>query len=197
MPQRRIGLTGGIATGKSTVAHYLHQRYGVPVLDADAFSREAVASGSPILGRVAERYGPQLLQTDGALDRRRLGDIVFSNPVERRWLEHQIHPYVRHRFEQHLAELQTEPAVVLMIPLLFEAGLTGLCDDIWVVACREDTQIERLCRRDSLTPDQARQRLAAQMPIEDKCALADRVLTNDSSLQELQFQVDRAWSHPF
>ena len=121
---RIIGLTGGIGTGKSTVSHYLTTAYHLPVLDADIYAREAVQLGSPVLKAIAQRYGSDILLADGTLNRRQLGQIVFSSPDERRWLEQQIHPYVRDRI---LAEINTlershSPTVVLVVPLLFELG---------------------------------------------------------------------------
>lgn len=192
MKQRRIGLTGGIGTGKSTVARYLAERYGLPVLDADIYAREAVAVGSPILGAIAARYGPGAQLADGSLDRRRIGEIVFHDPAERRWLEQQIHPYVRQRFHQALETLPEDAAtVVLAIPLLFEAGLTGLVSEIWVVACPLAEQVARLKARDRLSDSQIVARIASQMDLEQKVAQADVVLDNSQTPEALYAQVDQ------
>jgi dephospho-CoA kinase len=176
---RIIGLTGGIATGKSTIAQYLSTVYQLPVFDADVYAREAVQPGTEILDRLRQRYGDSILLPDGSLNRPSLGAIVFSNPDERQWLEQQIHPYVRQQFIQAIDQSQsTTTAIVLVIPLLFETGMDDLVNEIWVVYCSTAQQLERLMQRDRLTPEQAQARIEAQMPIDAKCALADRVLDN-------------------
>ena len=124
--QRRIGLTGGIASGKSTVGRWLEAR-GWPVLDADQFARDTIGPGQPQTLAVLERYGEAVANDGCSINRAALGRIVFTDPSERAWLEQLIHPVVRERFDQALDALQDAPVVVLMIPLLFEAGLMGLC----------------------------------------------------------------------
>jgi dephospho-CoA kinase len=131
-PQRRIGLTGGIASGKSTVGRLLAAQ-GLPVLDADGYAREALAPGSPGAEAVLARYG--------TLDRAALGRIVFADAAERQWLEQLVHPLVRARFAAELERLAAAPVVVLMIPLLFEAGLEELCSEVWLVDCDEAQQL--------------------------------------------------------
>lgn len=201
--KRIIGLTGGIGTGKSTVSNYLASIHRLPVLDADVYARVAVQPGSPVLSQIAERYGAGVLLSDRTLNRRRLGEIVFSNPAERRWLEQQIHPYVRDRFfaELDALEAQQYPTVVLVVPLLFEAGMTNFVTEIWVVYCSPAQQLERLIKRDRalaapheprLTLEQAQARINSQMPIEEKCAQADFILDNSSTLEALLKQVDLA-----
>lgn len=189
--QRIIGLTGGIGTGKSTVARYLAQVHQLPVLDADVYAREAVQPSSPILETIFERYGHQLQHEDGSLDRQALGEIVFRNPQERRWLEQQIHPYVRDRFVAQLTALSA-PTIVLAIPLLFEAKMTDLVTEIWVVVCTDEQQIARLQKRDRLSREQAQARINSQMPLAQKIAAADRVLDNSSTVESLLQQVDAA-----
>lgn len=189
--QRRIGLTGGIATGKSTVSDYLAERHHLPVLDADVFARQAVASGSGILEAIAARYGNGILQADGSLNRPKLGQIIFGDATEKVWVETQIHPYVRDRFAQELALLPSTATVVLSIPLLFEAKLTEIVTEIWVVHCAADQQRERLMARNSLTVAQAQQRIESQLPLAQKCAAADVVLDNSGSHDRLYKQIDR------
>jgi dephospho-CoA kinase len=193
--QRRIGLTGGIATGKTTVANYLATVHQLPLLDADRYAREAVQPGSEILQRIIDRYGPALLSDlEGHLDRQRLGNIVFNNPEERHWLEQQIHPYVEQCFVETVKALHDQPTLVLVIPLLFEAHLTHRVTETWVVTCDAEVQRQRLIQRDHLSPDQADARIHAQMPLSEKCALADVVIHNDRTIAELQQQADRALS---
>ncbi len=199
---RRIGLTGGIATGKTTVARLLADRYGIPVLDADRFAREALAPGAPATLAVVDRYGDAVLSRDPAnealtLDRPALARIVFANEAERRWLEQLVHPIVRRRFTAALAALEGEAVVVLMIPLLFEAGLQPLCSEVWVVDCgSEDEQMRRLQKRDGMDSQEARARLSAQWPMAAKLARADVVITNRGSQDWLLAQVDRALANP-
>ena len=187
-PERIIGLTGGIATGKSTIANYLAQTYHLPILDADIYAREAVQPPSPILAQIHQRYGDGILQTDGTLDRPQLGRIVFEHPEERQWLEEQIHPYVRQRFLDAIADYRqrreagnSPKPIVLAIPLLFEARMTDLVSEIWVVSCSLNQQKERLMKRDRLTLERANARIESQMPTLDKCDRANLVLDNSST----------------
>ncbi|MDP8962702.1 MAG: dephospho-CoA kinase [Cyanobacteriota bacterium] len=187
--KRIIGLTGGIGTGKTTVSNYLASRYQLPVLDADIYAREAVQLGSPILSEIIKRYGSSVQLPDGTLNRKRLGEIIFSNPSERQWLEQQIHPYVRDRL---LAELDplTDPTVVLVVPLLFEAGMTDLVTEIWVVSCSPEQQLKRMIERDSLSVEQALFRINSQLSLPEKVARADVVLDNSSTPKDIFQQVD-------
>jgi dephospho-CoA kinase len=188
--QRRIGLTGGIASGKSTVAHWLEQQ-GLPVLDADVYAREALAPGTPGAAAVLERYGEVVraqgsCTNSGVIDRGALGQIVFNASQEREWLEQLVHPLVRERFDAELAALAAQPAVVLVIPLLFEAGLESLCSEIWLVDCEPEQQLERLMQRDGLSQAAAQARINAQWPLERKRELADRVIDNRQGVVDLQ-----------
>ena len=194
--QRRIGLTGGIASGKSTVGRWLEQR-GLPLLDADRFAREALAPGSAGARAVLQRYGtavraPGSTTSSAGLDRSALGRIVFDDPSERLWLEQLVHPLVRQRFDDALQQLAAAPTVVLMIPLLFEAGLEGLCSEIWLVDCEPATQLQRLMGRDQLREADARARLGAQWPLERKRPLADRVIDNRGGPEALGPQLEAA-----
>ncbi len=210
---RLIGLTGGIGTGKTTVSNYLSKTYQFPIWDADIYAREAVQPGSSILEGIVERYGKNILLPNGGLNRGQLGEIVFNDKNELRWLEQEIHPYVRHCFQQniqhfvvknaesryntsiHLASHQTTdeyPTAVLVIPLLFEAKMTDLVTEIWVIYAPPQQQIERLMKRDCLTQQQAYTRINHQMSLEEKCQKADVVVDNSSTLEVLLKQVDSA-----
>jgi dephospho-CoA kinase len=191
--RRIVGLTGGIATGKSTVASYL-AGLGVPILDADVYARQAVQPGFQVLNLIAQRYGLAVVSPDGQLNRKALAEIVFSNQSERLWLEAQIHPYVRDRLQTELQFLLHTPVVVMVVPLLFEAQMTDLVTEIWVVACPQSVQLQRLITRDSLTLNQAKSRIDSQLPLSEKIAQADVVLDNSSSRAALLQQVDRAWA---
>ncbi|GAB4227859.1 MAG: dephospho-CoA kinase [Elainellaceae cyanobacterium] len=191
---RVIGITGGVGMGKTTVSDYLARAYHLPVLDADIYAREAVEPGSRVLAEVVERYGSHVLLADGSLDRRRLGDIIFSSPAEKLWLEQRIHPFVRDRLETELKRLATEAhqTVVVVIPLLFEARMTDLVTEIWVVQSQEQQQKDRLMQRDRLNLTQIHARIKNQMPIERKAEQADIVIDNSSTPEALFRQVDRA-----
>ena len=189
-PQRRIGLTGGIASGKSSVAALLEER-GYPVLDADLYAREALAPGTSASKAVVARYGERV-QNDGTsgVDRAGLASIVFNDPNERSWLELLVHPIVQQRFDEALQSLPEAPIVILMIPLLFEAGLEGWCSEIWVVHCTALQQKERLMARNNCTEAEAMQRIEAQWPIDNKVNRADHVINNSGLIDDLQDQLD-------
>jgi dephospho-CoA kinase len=174
-PQRIIGLTGGIATGKTSVA--------------DIYAREAVAKNSPILTAIFQRYGDKVKLADDCLDRKALGAIIFNDKVEKAWLESQIHPYVKNHIVDRLATIH-DSTVVLVIPLLFEAAMTDLVTEIWVVWCDRQTQMKRLQQRDFLTVEQAQIRIDSQMPLLEKIEQADVVLDNNRGLEELWQQID-------
>ena len=189
--RRLIGLTGGIGTGKTTVSRYLADRYQLPVLDADLYAREAVEKGSPILEDIVNRYGKKIQLSDGTLNRKLLGEIVFNNPEEKRWLEDKIHPYVLERFQSKLEQIKSD-TVVLVVPLLFEAKMTDIVTEIWVVYCSDREQIRRIINRDRLTETQAIARINNQLSLEKKVAAADVVLDNSSSVESLLEQIDTA-----
>ena len=191
MKQKRIiGLTGGISTGKTAVSNYLAETYQLPVLDADIYAREAVKPNSPILQAIVDRYGDRLILSDGSLNRSALGEIIFQDEQEKKWLESKIHPYVRDRFVEQLQQLEHK-IVVLAIPLLFEVKMTDFVTEIWVVYCDEEKQLERLQMRDKLTLEQARIRIANQLPLAEKVAQANVVLDNNSDQYNLFAQIDR------
>jgi dephospho-CoA kinase len=176
------------------VAQLLQERFGLPVLDADRFARQALEPGTAALAAVLARYGEELSRQDGSLDRAALGRIVFGRPAERRWLEQLVHPFVRERFAEELERLADAPVVVLMIPLLFEAGLDHLCGEVWLVDCDEADQLRRLVKRDGLTEAEARARLASQWPQARKRPLADVLIDNRGTPDGLVRQLECALS---
>ncbi|MEA5531880.1 dephospho-CoA kinase [Dolichospermum sp. UHCC 0684] len=190
MTKNLIGLTGGIATGKSTVANYLATTYNLPILDADIYARDAVSVRSPILSQIAEKYGREIILSDGNLNRTKLGEIIFHQPEERDWVESVIHPYVRDCFAKAINESSAN-TLILVIPLLFEANLENLVNQIWVVSCSPQQQKERLIERNNLTPEQAAARINSQLPIAEKIARADVVLDNSANLESLLQQIDK------
>ncbi len=189
--KRVIGLTGGIATGKTTVADYLANAYNLPILDADIYAREAVAVNSPLLEQIVKRHGEQILLEDGSLNREKLGEIIFNQQQERLWIDDLIHPYVGDRLSLAIKETSAE-TLVAVVPLLFEAGMTDLVTEIWVVTCSKKQQLERLTQRNQLTPEQAQARINSQIPLTEKTKKADVVLDNNSNIEKLLQQVDIA-----
>ena len=185
---RLIGITGGIGTGKSTVTNYLQTRYNLPIWDADIYARSAVAIDSPILTAIDRRYD-DILQLDGTLDRQRLGSIIFNDVNERQWLEAQIHPYVQNCFEMAISQLAPDGVAVLAIPLLFEAKMTDLTTEIWVVSCDRTTQLNRVMARDRIDETAANIRIDSQISLADKIALADVNLDN-TNIDDLKRQID-------
>lgn len=192
LKKRVIGLTGGIGTGKSTVGRYLATNYQLLVLDADIFAREAVKPDSLILQEIVNRYGNKILLSDNSLNRQELGNIIFSDINERRWIESKIHPYVRENLLIGVNQMPKKGIIVLVIPLLFEAKMTDLVTEVWVVSCSEAQQIQRLMQRDNITLSQAQERINSQMPLLEKCQKADIILDNSSTEEELLKQVDWA-----
>lgn len=185
--QRRIGLTGGIASGKSSVGKLLAAR-GWPVLDGDQLARDVLTAGSSATAAVLERH-PGVRLEDNTVDRAALGQIVFHDAAERAWLNGLIHPEVRRRLERDLQHHAMATTVVLMIPLLFEAGLTDLCSEIWLVDCDEQQQLERLMRRNHLSREDAQARMAAQWPLSRKRPLADVLINNRGTEHQLNDQL--------
>ncbi|MEB3188426.1 MAG: dephospho-CoA kinase [bacterium] len=192
---RVIGLTGGIATGKSTVARLL-QDQGAELIDADVLAREVVEPGQPALEEIRAVFGERALDAEGRLDRPWLARTIFADPALRRCLEEILHPRVRERARQRLAALaahESSPGLVVwVVPLLFETGLHEQLDEVWVVAVSPETQVARLMARDGLDEAEARRRIAAQWPMERKLELADRVIDNDGSPGDLLPQVLQA-----
>jgi dephospho-CoA kinase len=192
---RIIGITGGIAMGKTTVSTYLETQHHLTVLDADLYARDAVLPGSPVLATITDRYGPQILRPNGILDRSALGTKIFADAAERRWLESQIHPFVKEKLIQNRDRaLQDHPdrPVILVVPLLFEAEMTELVTEIWVIYCQRDRQLHRLMNRSGLTSEQALDRIRSQLDIQVKCDRANWVLDNSSTVEDLYSQIDRA-----
>ena len=183
----RIGLTGGIASGKSTVAS-LFAEFGATVIDTDIIAREVVAPGQPALDDIAAAFGAEVLQPDGSLDRAALRARVFASPEERKRLEAITHPRIRAETLRQ-ADAAGGAYQLIVVPLLVESPLRGSVDRILVVDCPEETQIERLMARDADSEAQARRILDAQSSRDERLAIADDVITNDGSLEETRRQV--------
>ena len=188
-----VGLTGGIGSGKSTVARMLEER-GAVVFDADLLAREAVEPGTPGHAAVIERFGADVLAPGGELDREALASIVFADPAARRDLEQIVHPEVRRLFaEGSEAYHDTDRIVVFSAPLLVESGMHTAFEILVVVSATVATQIQRLMRQRGMSEPAIRARIDAQAPLEDKAAVADFLVDNEGTLAELQSQVERLW----
>jgi dephospho-CoA kinase len=187
-----VGLTGSIGSGKSTVARMLAER-GAVVLDADAYARDAVAAGTPGYRAVVERFGGEVLDPAGELDRRALAAIVFADGEARRDLEAIVHPEVRRRLARAIEDHADDDIVVIDSPLLVEGGHRGSVQLLVVVTAPEEAQLARLAADRGMSEDDARARMAAQLPVEEKAAIADVVLDNDGDLLDLERQVERLW----
>jgi dephospho-CoA kinase len=192
---RVIGLTGGIATGKSTVAAMLASR-GAAVVDADRLAREVVEPGRPALAEIAEEFGPGVIAADGSLDRPALAAVVFSDAARRRRLEAITHPRISALMGERIAAAIAAgpPLVVVDIPLLFENGRGGMVEGVLVVYADVATQLRRLVERDGMSEADARGRIAAQMPVEDKRRLATWVIDNRGDVDATRAQVDAWWT---
>jgi dephospho-CoA kinase len=185
----RVGLTGGIASGKTTVAN-LFAALGITIVDTDQLAREVVAPGSPLLPRIAAHFGSEVLQKDGTLDRAWLRTRVFANPAERQWLEQLTHPAIRALTDAR-CESATSRYVVVAIPLLVETRGAERFDRVLVVDCEPKLQIARLQARDGATRAAAERMLAAQVSRAERLAVADDVIRNDGDVAKLRDQVEK------
>jgi dephospho-CoA kinase len=188
-----VGLTGGIGTGKSTVARMLEKR-GAIVFDADILARQAVAPGTPGFDQVVERFGPNVLAPGGGLDREALASIVFSDPGARRDLEGIVHPEVRRMFAEGCEEYRdSDRVVVFSAPLLVETGMHTAFDLLIVVSAPVATQIERLMRDRGMAERDVQARIAVQLPLEAKAEVADILVDNEGTLEDLERRVELVW----
>lgn len=192
-----IGLTGNIGSGKSTVSLRLAQ-LGAEVIDTDQVSREIVAPGTPGLERVVREFGPGVITAGGKLDRARMASIVFENPAARARLEAIIHPEVNRVVSRRVSDYRegrgSAPVLVVEVPLLIESGMHAMMDEIWVVTADPGSQVKRVMARSGLSGEEVLKRIKAQMPQEEKCKYADRIIDNSGPIEETIRQVDAVWA---
>ena len=188
----KVGLTGGIGSGKSEVSARL-RAHGAMIIDADRIAREVVEPGTPGLAAVAAEFGEEILRPDGSLDREKLASIVFSDADRRAALNAIVHPLVGERVAELMEAAPEDAVVVYDVPLLVENDLAGMYDVVVVVDAPVETQIRRLVERRGMTEEEARARIAAQATREQRRALAHHVIDNSGSLDELHSQVDALW----
>lgn len=185
-----LGLTGGIASGKSTIAKMIKE-CNIPVIDADEVSREVVKVGEEAYNSVVKTFGKEILHTDGTINREKLGSIIFNNEQERDKLNKIVHPAVRERMDQkkEMYKKNGEVAIFLDIPLLFESNRKQTVDKVLLVFVDPPIQLERLMKRNGLTEEEARARISSQMPIQEKVKLADEVVNNNGTMEESKRQL--------
>lgn len=191
MPDFILGVTGNIASGKSTVTKML-SRKGATVIDSDLVYRELVGPGQPLLEQLVTRFGSGIVAEDGSLNRRALGEIVFADPSALADLDRLTHPAVIDEVDRRVASIP-HGVVVLDAVKLIESGHADRCDAVWVVIADPETQVQRLMIRNKLEEEEARRRVAVQPPVEIKLQRADRVIDNAGSIGALQEQVDHGW----
>jgi dephospho-CoA kinase len=196
-----IGLTGNIGSGKSTVSRRL-ESLGAKIIDADQVAREVVQPGTPGLQEIAAVFGPGVLDSTGQLDRKKMASVVFADPQARVVLNEITHPKIKAAINRKIAEYKkgaktgaSANVLVIDAPLLIEVGLDHMADEIWVVKVDRNKQLERLARRDGLTPEEVLRRIAAQLPQEEKIKLASRVIDNSGGKNETIKQVDQHWDN--
>lgn len=189
-----IGLTGGIASGKSTASAYLAQ-LGATVVDADAVSRDITKKGGPGFHAVVQHFGTQMLDADGAIDRRRLGALVFSDDKALEQLNGLLHPIIIAQCEQRIRAARDAGSTLLIldVPLLFETGMHSLCDETWLMYIPRNEQVRRIMQRDDLDECAANARIDSQMPLEEKLALADRTIDASGDIQSTRGLIKQLW----
>ncbi|HHB1595644.1 TPA: dephospho-CoA kinase [Vibrio campbellii] len=183
-----IGLTGGIASGKTTVANLFKQQFKIDIVDADIVAREVVEPGTPGLNAIIEHFGADIVRDDQMLDRAKLRERIFSNPEEKTWLNGLLHPMIREKMLEDLEQVTSDYAL-LVVPLLVENKLDSLCDRVLVVDVDPQTQISRTVKRDNVSEEQAKAILASQASREQRLALADDVVKNNPDDPDLLLQI--------
>jgi dephospho-CoA kinase len=189
-----IGLTGGIASGKSMVATILVEM-GATIIDADRLARRVVEPGTEPYQKIVETFGKKIVCPDGTIDRKALGTIVFSDPDARKQLERITHPAIKMLAGELLEEERLKGAdiVFYVVPLLLEAGMTSSVDEVWVVYVDNETQVERLMKRDGIGREEALRKIAAQMPMNEKIKFGDKIIDNNGTPEETRMKVMELW----
>ncbi|GBK99029.1 dephospho-CoA kinase [Vibrio harveyi] len=183
-----IGLTGGIASGKTTVANLFKQQFKIDIVDADIVAREVVEPGTPGLNAIIEHFGTDIVRDDQTLDRAKLREKIFSTPEEKAWVNGLLHPMIREKMIEDLEQVTSDYAL-LVVPLLVENKLDSLCDRVLVVDVEPQTQISRTVKRDNVSEEQAKAILASQASREQRLALADDVVKNNPDDPDLLLQI--------
>jgi dephospho-CoA kinase len=192
-----IGLTGGIASGKSTVSHIL-ENLGAVIIDADMIAREIVKPGHKVLNKLVEVFGNQILNMDGTLNRKFLGNIVFNDADKLELINNITHPEIRNTIVEKIDEIHgrcEKKIIIIDAAVLFESGLNKLTDEVWLVHVDNKTQIKRLIERDNMTLKEAEARIKSQMPVDDKIKMSDKIIDNMGDVKYTQEQVKELWNN--
>ena len=179
--QRRIGLTGGIASGKSTITSYIKKYKDIPILDADQYSKELIKPKSNSYKKVLAYFGPQIVDeysSENAINRTLLKKIIFENSIHRTWIQNLLHPLIKEKMIEKCNQFEKNKILLLVIPLLFEAKFTDLCTEIWLVKCPKDIQKKRLMKRNKISNNDAEKIINLQLNFEDKSKFSDVILDN-------------------
>jgi len=196
--QRRIGITGGIASGKTIIGDFLFQAKQWPILDADLYAHEALSAENEIAKKVYLRYGSKIIKNSSKnnqiINRKALAKIVFQNEIEKKWLEGIIHPFVNKRIEEELEKLKSNSVVILIIPLLFEKNYTNLCSEICYIDCSRTIQLKRLQLRDKCSLEEANQRIDSQWDNSFKKQFADHIITNSNNDETWKLQLKKLYN---
>ena len=185
--QRRIGLTGGIASGKSTIANYIKKYRDIPILDADKYSKELIKPQSYCYKKVLAYFGPQIINeysSGNEINRALLKKIIFENSIHRRWIQNLLHPLVKEKMIEECNVYKKNEIILLVIPLLFEAKFEDICTEIWLVKCKEEQQIQRLIKRDKISEEEAYAIIKLQSNFAAKIKLSDVILDNSGESNE-------------
>ena len=181
--QRRIGLTGGIASGKSTITSYIRDHKKVPIIDADNFSRELIKPNTIGYKKILEYFGNKIIEkktSDNAINRKLLKNIIFENENYRKWIEKLLHPLIKEKMIEECSKFKNNQTILLEIPLLFEAKFEDICTEIWLVDCPKEVQLKRLVKRDNITKKQAFKIINLQSNFHEKKNLCDVILDNSN-----------------
>lgn len=192
--QRRIGLTGGIASGKSTISKYIQIQKKIQVLDADCYSKQLIMPGRNSYQKIIDRYGIDIINkrsTKQEIITKKLKNIIFNNSSEKIWIENLLHPLIKHQMMNDCINFKNQKTLILVIPLLFEANFNDLCTEIWLVKCSEECQRKRLIKREDINIDEANKLIYSQMSIQEKEAKSDEILINENDGSDWQQKLDK------
>ena len=182
--QRRIGLTGGIASGKSTIANYIKKYRDIPILDADQYSKELIKPKGNCYKKVVAYFGPQIVDENSSvneINRALLKKIIFENSIHRKWIQNLLHPLIKEKMIEKCNQFEKHKILLLVIPLLFEAKFTDLCTEIWLVKCPREIQKKRLMSRNKISNNEAEKIINLQLNFEDKSKFSDVILDNSDN----------------
>ena len=184
--QRRIGLTGGIASGKSTIAKYIKEYIDIPILDADQYSKDLIKPKSNCYKKVVGYFGPQIVDqhsSENKINRALLKKIIFENSIHRKWIQNLLHPLIKEKMIEKCNQFDKNKILLLVIPLLFEAKFTDICTEIWLVKCPKEVQKKRLMKRNIISENEAEKIINLQLNFEDKSKFSDVILDNSDNKQ--------------